>query len=95
MTIAEISKTDKIKVLIHGHSGYAENGNDIICAGISSLAQAFAMTADNISVDTSDGFMSMAAELGRDNETRLNMMIAGFKAISEHYPQYFEIFLKI
>lgn len=95
MTIAEISKSDKIKVLIHGHSGYAENGSDIICAGISSLAQAFAMTADNIVTEESDGFMSMAAEMNRDNETRLNMMIAGLKAISDHYPQYFEIFLKI
>ena len=66
MTIAEISKSDKIKVLIHGHSGYAENGSDIICAGISSLAQAFAMTADNIVVEESDGIMSMAADMNRD-----------------------------
>lgn len=95
MTIAEISKADKIKVLIHGHSGYAESGSDIICAGVSSLAQAFAMTADNIVVEESDGFMSMAADMNRDNETRLNMMIAGLKAISDNYPQYFEIFLKI
>ena len=66
MTIAEISKSDKIKVLIHVHSGYAEIGSDIICAGISSLAQAFAMTADNIVVEESDGFMSMAADMNRD-----------------------------
>lgn len=95
MTIAEINTNNKINILVHGHSGYSTNGSDIICAGISSLTQAFAMTADNVKCETSEGFMDITAEDSKDNRVRLEMLISGLKAISEHYPQYFEIFLKI
>ena len=95
MTIAEINTNDKINILVHGHSGYAEYGHDIICAGISALTQAFAMTADNVKCDTSDGFMNIVAEDSKDNRVRLEMLTSGLKAISDSYPQYFEIFLKI
>lgn len=95
MTIAEINTNEKINILVHGHSGYAENGHDIICAGISSLTQAFAMVADNVTCETSEGFMQIIADATKDNRVRLEMLISGLKAISESYPQYFEIFFKI
>ena len=92
MTIAEIRTKDKIDVCIHGHSGYAKPGSDIICAGISSLAQAFSLVAENATIDTDDGFLRVAADLSENNKIRLSMFEAGLKAIADEYPQYLEIF---
>lgn len=94
MTIAEIRTKKNIDICIHGHSGYANPGSDIICAGISALSQAFCMEADNAEINTDDGFLSVAAEMTPNNKVRLDMLVSGLKAISEEYPQYLEIFLR-
>ncbi len=62
-----------------GHSGYAEEGKDIVCAAVSSAAY---LTANNITdffnikadVTVSDGYMKLTA-LQSDN---LNRLIDGF-----------------
>lgn len=94
MTIAEIRTKDNIDICIHGHSGYAEHGSDIICAGVSALSQAFCMQVENAKINTDDGFISVAAEMTTRNKVRLDMLVSGLKAISEEYPQYLEIFLQ-
>lgn len=52
---------------VDGHAGYAETGNDIICAAVSALAQGLihsleALTDDRISYQIRDGHIGMQYE---------------------------------
>lgn len=42
--------TDRIK--ISGHAGYAEPGKDIVCAGVSTLAQTLIASVEDLTEDT-------------------------------------------
>lgn len=49
---------------VYGHAGYAEIGNDIICAAVSALTQGLvhslkALTNDEISYHIADGHIDM------------------------------------
>lgn len=41
----------KDRIIIHGHAGYAEHGKDIVCAGISTLAQTLIQSLDILTDD--------------------------------------------
>jgi len=46
MTTVELHDHNDCKEIhIHGHSGYSEPGSDIVCAGISALAESFTILA--------------------------------------------------
>lgn len=52
------------RVVVDGHSGYAESGLDIVCASVSSIVitsvnMIIRLDADAISYETSDGFIKM------------------------------------
>lgn len=38
--------TERLYLQVYGHAGYAEAGRDIVCAGVSALAQALAAYAE-------------------------------------------------
>lgn len=50
MTNVQIFKQDNniLGYVVSGHSGYAEQGSDIICSAISSLAQSTCVGLDNV-----------------------------------------------
>ncbi|MBR2315677.1 MAG: ribosomal-processing cysteine protease Prp [Clostridia bacterium] len=79
---------------VDGHSGYAEEGSDIICASVSSAAYMTANTLTEIigvkaDIEVEDGYMHLV--LSEENETA-KKLIEGFALhigqLSEQYPDY-------
>lgn len=61
MIVVNITQTG---LTVDGHAGYAEAGNDIICAAVSALAQGLihsldALTDDSISYQIRDGHIDI------------------------------------
>ena len=85
---------------IKGHSGYAEEGSDIVCAGISALA----ITTENALCQLvklspterggSDGFVEvilpdkMSDEQMHDAQLLLSALHLGLENIAQAYPDY-------
>lgn len=77
------------KVIIKGHSGYAESGKDIVCAGVSALFYAFLGylkkrgLLKEFRADKGDSFVVF----DRDCKEALIMFKEGVSAIAESYPE--------
>ena len=87
-----------LSVKVSGHAGFAKKGEDIVCAAASVLVQALSVSlaakkiAQSISRD--DGVLFVSVEWGKmkDNEKRsvasaFDLMIHGFRAMAESYPE--------
>ena len=83
---------------IEGHSGYAQSGEDIVCAAISSCAYMVANTATEImkldaEIEVEDGFMSFL--LSQESAKKAADLISGFelhvKALEEQYPSFIAV----
>lgn len=80
--------------VISGHSGYAEEGSDIVCASVSSAVYMTANTLTEVvgaeaDIKISDGFMELRI---REPEHETDILIEGLKLhvtqLSQQYPQY-------
>ena len=80
---------------ISGHSGYAEEESDIVCASISSCAYMVANTATDIvgvkaDIEVEDGYMSFS--VGFSESEKIKDLLSGFemhvKALAEEYKAY-------
>ncbi len=83
---------------ISGHSGYAEQGSDIICAFVSSAAYMAANTITDIigadaQTDVSDGDMKVM--VGKSGAVRCRDILEGLKLhllnTEEQYPNYLKV----
>lgn len=92
----EISVTDS-SVSITGHAGYAEPGQDIVCAGISALGQTLLLSLEEL---TEDHYNAIAGNgnlyikfstLSDRAKTLKECFFIGCKAIAESYPDYVRI----
>lgn len=79
---------------VSGHSGYAEAGEDIICAAVSSLTHPPVRSIEDylkkkISYDAEDGYLSVEI-FDPDNRTEaiLRTMRVGLKEWQKQYPKY-------
>lgn len=85
------------KVVIDGHSGYAENGYDIVCASVSSIVTTsvnilIRLDKDAISYEAKDGFIKM--EISKHNEfidIVLENMIVLLTELASSYPKNVKI----
>ena len=85
-------RENSVSFTIKGHSGFAEEGSDIVCAAVSSAA---IMTVNTITeiigeegkVKVSDGFLQFEAsgKPARDMIMGLKLHLEG---LSEEYPDY-------
>ncbi len=95
---------DDIILNIEGHSGYSYMGNDIVCAGISTLVCALVNTlldeeaSGNIKFKTyftGDGIVNLQIKRFSFSKSRIDGMISlimtGFYALEETYPDYIRI----
>lgn len=83
---------------VSGHSGYAEEGSDIVCSAVSS---AVIMTANTITeiqhinadVTENDGFLklSLSKEEAKNCEIILNGLKFHLTALSEQYKKYIKV----
>ena len=79
---------------VSGHSGYAQEGSDIICAGISSAAYMTANTLTEIigaktDIDVRDGFMELRLH---ETTKETDVIMEGFRLhisqFAAQYPEY-------
>ena len=80
-------------IVIEGHAGYAEEGEDIICAAVSALAINF---YNSVETFTEDGFEGGAGESGSfefrftsdispESKLLMNSLILGLQNIEKDY----------
>lgn len=85
-----------------GHTGYAEQGSDIVCAAVSALTQGAVIGLKeviglDVALDISDGYMycmlpkGISARQQHDAELILNTMAAGIASLAETNGDYIKL----
>ena len=88
--------------LAKGHTGYAEAGEDIVCAAVSALTQtAYLGVAElakaEVTVKQKDGELRVMLSEGISDEERekaeliLGTMLLGLRSIEENYSDYLKV----
>ena len=106
MTNIKIFKSNDNIVCINclGHSGYAEKGEDIVCAGISSIVQTavlglFSIAKINVELVKDDNVGYLKASLPKDiteeenhdAQVILQTMLCGLSDLRETYSDYIDL----
>ena len=83
---------------VHGHSGTAEHGYDIVCAGVSSLTEAALMGITEhlhrvVDYEVASGELTMSLKDAPDSLTEavLQTMLLGLHGIAQYSPGAVEI----
>ena len=105
-TITVFVKDDRITGFrAKGHSGYAQRGEDIVCAAVSALTQTACMgltelvKADAV-ISQKDGELRLEIPEGLEPEKRdkaellLRMMLMGLRSVEKDYSDYLKIIKK-
>ncbi len=92
---------DSLIICVEGHTGFAQRGDDIVCAAISALAFTFMNcllneeAADNIKFIRKivrDGYMYFEFKVYDFSKERVSgivdALVTGFIMLEENYPQY-------
>ena len=87
----------KDEITIKGHSGYASDGFDIVCASVSSISittvnALLSIDEDCIEYIDKDGYLNI--KIKKHNETidkLIDNMIDLFKSLEKDYKKYIEI----
>lgn len=101
MTTIKVRRAGReMKINISGHSGYAPSGQDIVCAGISTLGQTAAMmfaemeSAGDLELFTSEksaGKLLLAIKAYKHTKAKAkgiyNFFCTGAKLIADNYPK--------
>ena len=88
---------NKDEITIKGHSGYAEEGFDIVCASVSSISittvnALLSIDEDCIEYEEKDGYLNI--KIKKHNETidkLIDNMINLLKGLEKNYKKYIEI----
>ena len=84
-------------ISIKGHAHYAEPGRDIVCAGVSVLAQNLVasietLTTDEIQYDMQPGSVEIRyRDLSEAGQLLIDSCFIGIRMIAETYPDYVRI----
>lgn len=84
-------------ITIEGHARYAPHGQDVVCAGISTLAQTLVQSfedlcSDPISYDLRPGWVEIKhGELSAKAQVLVNSFFVGCNMIAETYPDYVKV----
>ena len=81
---------------VNGHAGYAEKGQDIVCAGVSAIVYALIGWIENnieifASVDENNGEVVIACEGDEKVEAVFYMAAIGIESIMNTYPDHVDI----
>jgi len=88
---------NKDEITIKGHSGYAEEGFDIVCASVSSISittvnALLSIDEDCIEYEENDGYLNI--KIKKHNETidkLIDNMVNLFRELEKDYKKYIEI----
>lgn len=87
----------KESISVTGHAGYAPPGQDIVCAGVTALAQTLAASLDNLTDDDPDYtiapgvFILKIKDLSEKSRTLVDSFFIGICGIADIYPDYVRI----
>ena len=83
---------------VSGHSGYAEEGSDIVCAAVSAMAYMTANTVTEVinaspDIKVEEGFISLKLKNGEEHkcEIPLKGFYLQMKELVKQYPEYIRI----
>ena len=87
---------------IKDHAGYADYGQDIVCAAISALSQTAVMGLQEVvgiecRVEIQDAYLACrlsqnaSAEIWQQSQVILQTLAKGLKAIAAEYPDYLSV----
>ena len=88
-------KNGEIRVL--GHAGYAPQGQDIVCAGVTALTQTLAASLDKLTDDKPDYtiapgiFKLKTRNLSTKSKLLVDSFFIGVCGIADAYPDYVRI----
>lgn len=96
------SKEDIAGFEVHGHSGYADEGSDIVCSAISALTQTAVIGLQELlkltpALEIESGEMTCILPADMDEATSrqahliLETMALGIRSIAESYGDYIKI----
>ena len=99
ITVTFTEKGQKLSLRLEGHAGYAEEGQDIVCASASILAYTLASIVDtfgyevkpNISMESGNAFIECECIDGMTlNKVADAFFYAkrGYALLQQNYPQY-------
>ncbi|MCM1043297.1 MAG: ribosomal-processing cysteine protease Prp [Corallococcus sp.] len=94
-----------VEVVCKGHSGFGEEGEDIVCAGISTLVQSallglLQVVGINVKYTTDDGYLrftlpdELTKEERHDADILLNSMIVSLDDFYTEYSDYINLEVK-
>lgn len=94
--------TSFLSFTVKGHSTQGQKGNDILCAGVSTLAQSIVLTMKtvlklNIGVEKKDGYLYCGIPDSLDKQEKLGVdllimtMVTGIQDLKNQYPNEIEI----
>ncbi len=84
-------------ISVRGHSGYAEVGKDIVCAGVTALTQTLIksvqeLTQDYIEYDVSPGRADIKyGDLSEHSKALVDSFFIGICMIADEFPEYIRI----
>lgn len=76
---------------VTGHAGYAEYGQDIVCAGVSAVSFALLgfLEQEGVRLETAEagsGALDVACMGSVRTDTAFDMALAGYRLIADNYP---------
>ena len=84
-------------ITIEGHAGYAPLGQDIVCAGVSTLAQTLIQSVKELTTDAIEYSMNPGRvqikfwSLSSESRTLVSSFFIGVERIAEAYPNNVKI----
>lgn len=84
-------------ITVKGHANYAVSGSDIVCAGVTALAQTLIksikdLTYDKIEYEISPGRVDIKyGNLSEKSKTLVDSFFIGICMIAEEFPEYVRI----
>lgn len=84
-------------LMVKGHAGYAEQGKDIVCAGVTALVQTLiksieGLTEDQIEYEISPGRVGIKyGNLSEKSKTLVDSFFIGICLIVDEFPEHVAI----
>lgn len=81
-------------VTIEGHAGYAEAGQDIVCAGVSAIVQTLIQSVEDLTTDVIEytmqpGFVEIRfLTLSGESRVLLDSAMIGLEMIADAHPHH-------
>lgn len=86
------------KLSVQGHAGWSQHGNDIVCAGVSSIS--FALLgylhhagSDIAEAQADSGNLRIECSGGESVAAAFDMAMVGYLQIAKKYPQHVDVYM--